>query len=243
MRLLCYPTTNVRPTIVAAPIERPWMQAQNGHAHRCLPLNIANAHGWLLLNSTPFIAEWNGGGGLDAIRIQPTGASRQPIMAASHFGNGILTFGVPYLFRTEPGYDLWIGGPTNHLKDGIQALTGIVETDRSTTTFTMNYKFTRPDMPISFAEGEPYCMIYPLKRGLLETVKPEFVELNADKALREAFVAWAGSREQFLEDLQVEGSKAREEVWQKDYFRGGSKAFGAAAHDDHRTKVKLQEFK
>ena len=49
MRLICYPTSGDPPKIVAAPVERGWMdRSVQGFAYRCLPLNIANAHGWFL---------------------------------------------------------------------------------------------------------------------------------------------------------------------------------------------------
>ena len=49
MRLICYPTSGDPPKIVAAPVQRAWMdRTDQGFAYRCLPLNIANAHGWLL---------------------------------------------------------------------------------------------------------------------------------------------------------------------------------------------------
>lgn len=38
--------------------------------YRCLQLDIANAHGWEVLNPAAFAARWNGGTGLDAITLQ-----------------------------------------------------------------------------------------------------------------------------------------------------------------------------
>ncbi len=38
---------------------------------------------------------------------------------------------------------MWVGGPPNHIKDGIQPLTGLVETDWLPFPFTMNWMFTR----------------------------------------------------------------------------------------------------
>ena len=101
-------------------------RTRNGFAYRCLPLNIANAHGWLLLNTIPFIAQWDGGSELDAVTMT---AGSGAILASSHFGFGVLTFHVNALFRTEPGDDLMVTGPLNEPKDGIQPLTGVVETD------------------------------------------------------------------------------------------------------------------
>lgn len=42
-------------TIRPAPLEREWMNGTNQRfAYRCLPLNIANAHGWEILNAAGF---------------------------------------------------------------------------------------------------------------------------------------------------------------------------------------------
>lgn len=238
MRLICYRTSDQAPKIVPAPLERDWMDATpQGYAYRCLPLNIANSHGWLILNPVPFVAHWNGGPDITSVTAMPTGTdARSPMLAASHFGNGVLTISITGLFRTEPGWDLWVGGPANMIKDGIQPLTGIVETDWSPFTFTMNYKFTRPFVPVTFAQDEPYCMIFPIKRGVIEAVEPEFRALDADPGVLEAYTAWAESRRSFNEDLKVEGSAAQKEKWQKKYFRG------AEAPSDHRTKLRLPEF-
>ena len=168
MRLICYSTSGEPPKIVAAPVERDWMdRTDQGFAYRCLPLNIANAHGWLLLNPVPFVAQWNGGPEVGAVDLFAHAAD-SPLLASSHFGHGVLTFNVNALFRTEPGYDLMVTGPLNQPKDGIQPLTGVVETDWSPFTFTMNWKFTRKHSPIAFERDEPFCMILPLKRGLVE---------------------------------------------------------------------------
>ncbi|MEI9988002.1 MAG: DUF6065 family protein [Aliidongia sp.] len=242
MRLICYATSGPQPRIVTAPLERDWMdQTPQGYAYRCLPLNIANSHGWLILNPAPFTAQWNGGPGAESVSIVAGAGATQPILAMSHFGNGVLTISVTGLFRTEPGWDLWVGGPVNMIKDGIQPLTAMVETDWSPFTFTMNYKFTRPLVPVVFGQDEPYCMIFPVKRGAVEAIQPEFRALSDDPEVEAAFAAWAERRRNFNTDLQVAGSAAQQQKWQKDYFRGAN-PWGTAP-PDHRTKVKLKEFK
>jgi hypothetical protein len=240
MRLICYPTSGTTPTIVPAPVERDWMErTDNGFAYRCLPLNIANAHGWLILNAAPFVAQWNGGSGLDAITIHPTDPDVRPL-ASSHFGSGVLTFHVEALFRTEPGYDLVATGPFNRVKDAIQPLTGIIETDWSPFTFTMNWKFTRKLTPVAFERDEPFCMIFPLQRGVVEQVEPEVRPLASDPEVQEAYTAWAESRRAFNEGLKVTGSQAQAQKWQKDYFRGAGR-FGVPP-DNHRTKLRVKPF-
>jgi hypothetical protein len=211
-------------------------------AYRCLPLNIANAHGWFVLNEAPFVAQWDGEDSLDAIRIDATPTAETPLLASSHFGHGVLTFAVGGLFRTEPGYDLVVTGPINTLKDGIQPLTGIVETDWSPFTFTMNWRFTRKHAPVAFEYGEPICMVYPLPRGMIEQVEPEFRALSSDPDAERTYREWSESRLKFNTDLKVEGSDAQSRKWQKDYFSGRSES-PFKAPSDHRTKLRAKAFK
>ncbi len=242
MKLICYPTSGAAPAIIPAPVERAWMEKTAGFAYRCLPLNIANAHGWMILNDAPFIAQWNGGDALDSIAINQTRTEGVRLLGGSHFGQGILTFQINGLFRTEPGYDLWVTGPVNMFKDGIQPLSAVVETDWSPFTFTMNWRFTRKFTPVLFEHDEPICMIFPLKRGLVETVEAEIRPLDEDPDTRDAYYAWARSRETFNKNLKVTDSPEQQQKWQKDYFRGVVPNAGEAPAD-HRTKVQLKPFK
>ena len=47
------------------------------------------------------------------------------------------------------------------------------ETDWSPFTFTMNWKFTRKPAPVAFERDEPFCMVFPVQRGLIEAAEPE----------------------------------------------------------------------
>ncbi len=218
-------------------------QSPERFAYRCLPLNIANMHGWIALNTRPFIAEWNGSPDVGGVSVRPCGGaeSDSPLLAQSHFGSGILTFHLHAIFQTDPGYDLMVGGPLNHLKDGIQPLSGVVESDWLPFTFTMNWKFTRTMTPIAFERDEPFCMFFPLKRGLVEESEPEIRSLNENKELSNAFDDFANDRRNFIRDLKIPGSPAQAKKWQKDYFRGSTPS--VSAPETHRTKLRLKEFK
>ena len=61
MDLICYIHPSWRPLIRPAEATRDWMtDSPESFAYRCLPLNIANAHGWEILSPCAFAAQWNG---------------------------------------------------------------------------------------------------------------------------------------------------------------------------------------
>jgi hypothetical protein len=241
MKLVAYVIDGHPVDIRPAPMERDWMDASpQRFAYRCLPLNIANAHGWEILCPTAFTAAWSGNPGLGEIQIQTGGNAEPP--AISHFGLGILTFHLPCLFRTEPGFDLMVQGPINCPKDGIAPLAGVIETDWAPYSFTMNWKFTRAGTPVNFAQGEPFCHVFPVRRGELEAVEPELHLLSEAPDLKRAFDDWTQSRAQFNADLKRPDSQASTERWQKHYYHG----LGVGAHpvpvEDHRTRLRLRPF-
>jgi hypothetical protein len=240
MKLIAYVTDGRPPAIRPAPVERDWMNlTSNRHPYRCLPLNIANCHGWELLCPSAFAAVWHGGMDTDAVKVRSAGDTAAP--ANSHFGQAVLTFHTSCLFRTEPGYDLMVQGPVNRPKDGIAPLTGIVETDWVPFTFTMNWLFTRPGVLVRFEEAEPFCHIFPVKRGEIETVEPETRMLADDPELEQQYRAWTASRSQFNKDLKRPGSDAKAAGWQKRYQRGLD-AEDRPVAELHRTRIKLKPF-
>lgn len=211
----------------------------NSFAHRCLPLTIANAHGWEILNPGAFAAAWSGGPEKDAIRIKAAAPER--LAPISHFGSGVLTFHVTALFRTEPGTNLWVTGPANRPKDGIAPLSGVIETDWAPYTFTMNWIFTRANHVVRFEAGEPFCFFFPLQRDMVESVEPEFRDLASDPEVAAAFHDWSRARAGFNRNLAEPESEARKEKWQKAYYRG-LRPDGRDGAPDHRIKLRLRPF-
>lgn len=207
-------------------------------ANRCLPLSIANAAGWEILNPVAFTAVWDGTDGNSCIGIESDGGAP---LAISHFGCGILTFHVTGLFQTSDDAVLWVGGSPNRLKDGIQPLTGLVETSWSPYTFTMNWRFTRAGHPVRFEKDEPFCFFFPLDLDVMEAVAPEFQTLSERSDLGKNYRAWTGSRDEFNADLHIPGSDAVQAKWQKVYHQGVCPD-GTKATATHRTKVRLKRF-
>lgn len=222
--------------IKPAPVDRAWMdQTGKRFAYRCLPLNIANQNGWVLTNRTTFEAYWYGGRAIADIETRLYG--RPDNHAYSHFGEGVLTFAVPYLFRTPPGVNLWVKGPTNFVKDGIQPLEGIVETDWNPATFTMNWQFTRPNEWVRFEAGEPFCQIVPVPRGYTESFTPRRIKLESNPELKAQYDTWDKARLNFLAGLKAKDPEIVAQSWQKDYFQGR----GDSA-TDHQTRLAVRPF-
>jgi hypothetical protein len=220
--------------------DRAWMdQTHLRYAYRCLPLVIANQAGWIIRNPIDFSARWNGGNQLGDLKLTfPRGSNENRIR--SHFGHGILTFTIPYLFRTPPRINLWVKGPANWIKDGVQALEGVVETDWSDATFTMNWAVTRKNHTIRFERGEPICMIVPVPRGLAEELAPERQALESDAEQFARYDNWRESRRIFNEALQRQDPVTVQRGWQRDYMLG--MAADGQAVNEHQTRLRIRPF-
>jgi len=209
-------------------------------AYRCLPLTIANQHGWELLCPCSFEALWTGGRSTRAIQIVRL-AGDGPL-PESHFGEGVLTFHPGYLFRTEDRTNLFVTGPLNTPKDGIAPLSGVVETSWLPFTFTMNWKFTRVGIPVRFETGDPFCHFFPLDPGLVEQVEPEFRDLSSDATLQEQYSEWSASRDQFNRELFDPTSEATAQQWQRYYLHGAFHT-GEPLPSQHRTRLEVKPFR
>jgi hypothetical protein len=237
--LVCYAFPAGAPSFRPAPHTRKWMdETPDAFAYRCLPLVIANAHAWEILNPVPFEATWSGAiqGG---VRVRSLD-DRRPY-ASDHFGSGILTFHLNALFRTEPGTNLFVTGPLNLPKHGIAPLTAVVETDWSPASFTMNWKFTAPEVPVRFEQDEPICAFFPVARGALDRIEPSIEPIEHHREARDQYAAWAAARARFLQELPVMGTAANRRGWEKTYFQG-RRPDGGMGPVDHQTKLRLKPF-
>ncbi len=204
-----------------APLRRTWMENAGRHVSRCLPLVIANQSGWILRSPCRVAATWDGGWKTASVTVEHDGGEELPGPPAhSQFGHGILTWTIPFLFRTSPGHNLLVRGPSNQPKDGVSPLEGIVETDWTTATFTMNWAITRPGHPVVFEAGEPFCMVLPQRRGELESTETRVIDLAGEPGLASEHERWRESRSRFIEDMQQPGTAAAAAQWQGDYMRG-----------------------
>lgn len=235
--------------IEPSPARREWMDATFKRlAYRCLPLVAANQAGWVIRSPASFTAVWSGKQDNRGVRIAyDSEAAARTNIAVSHFGGGVLTFVLPWLFRTSPGYGLLLRGPTNEPKEHAAALDAVVETDWSPYTFTMSWRLLRAETPVRFLQGEPVCLIQPFALDLLErfdcSVEP-FAAAPAE--LRRGFQDFVERRSANIAVAEQGGYET-----QRDYYAGrfpdGAPARysgeDAANRPTHRTGFALKPFR
>lgn len=243
--LKAYPVGPISPkgwVIEPAAAKRGWMaQTPYQAALRCLPLLIASQAGWVIRCPVGFKVVWNGkrdrGGSLDFQFSEDPERFQGEIV--SNFGDGIVTFKIPWLFRTSEGLGLMVRGPANTCLDNIVPLDGLVETDWAPYTFTMNWKIIKPKQAVWFKAGDPVCMIVPYPIGLLEEIEPSFESFDDNPDLFDQFLHWRDHRQKQARDAEQAGTAVGH--FRLDYVKG-LHPDGAVARE-HRPSLKLREFK
>ncbi len=221
MKMTCYALGPEPLRLRPAPATRAWMDAiPDRHAYRCLPLTIANAHGWEIGAGCAMEIAWDGGPHPFNLKVRALdGCPHLDRFATSHFAFGIVTFHLSYLFRTEPGWNLLATGPVNSPKDGIAPLSGVIETDWLPYPFTMNWQMTRPGN-VRFEKDEPICMVFPLPAAVVMEVEPEIRNLQDNPALSAQAMAWKARRDDFMRRFHANDPSTLKEAWQRYYFLG-----------------------
>jgi hypothetical protein len=239
MKLECYALAPETPALLPAQPLRDWMDAfPDRHAYRCLPLAIANTHGWEVRSPCSFEIRWNGGPAATDITFHALDA--YPWLShvvLSNFTRGIVTFHTGYMFRTDPGWNLLATGPFNQPKDGIAPLTGVIETDWLPYPFTMNWQLTRPGN-VRWEKGEPFCMVFPIMQGALEQTRPVIRDLADNPALKLEFEAWRDRRVEFMAKFNAGDAETLKQAWQRYYFLGKLASTGEQV-PSHASKIRL----
>ena len=218
----------------------PWIDGTSiGFARRCLPL-VMGSQGWVIVTTTEVRAVWTGVRDTHAILVEYPDGAPADYAAISHFGEAVLTWPLPWLFQTEPGWNLIITGPPNRPKNGVAPLTGLIETDWATASFTYNVVLTQPNLIVRWEAGEPIAMLIPQRRNELEAFDVIEQPVSLSPELAAGNVAFAASRTAFNAELVKPGTPQFEAGWQKDYFRGRH-ADGTKA-TQHQTNRKLKDW-
>jgi len=241
MKLVAYVADGYELDIRPARANRDWMDEYvERYAYGCLPMAMANQHGWEILSPTGFTAVWNGGANKDSLAVLEDEDSSGQII--SHFGSGIITFKLPAVFCTEPGFDLYVMAPPNFPVHGASPLAGIVETDWVWTSISMNWKMTQPETAVRFRKGQPICQIFPIRRAEAEEFEPEKRSLSDEPALAEYMQEWGEKRRQFNKALKDPNSEERRAKWPGHYRRGADLSGQKIAPESHRNRLRLKTF-
>lgn len=237
MRLDCFTIHDTAPPLVPGDQARDWMDAFNiRFPYRCLPLVMANTSGWEIRCTAAFEVTWDGGAEPSAMTVSDSANGT----AMSHFGGGILTFHTGYLFRTPPGWAVLATGAPNHVKDSIQPLTGLIETDWLPFPFTMNWRMTRPGTA-RFEVGEPFCFITLIEHHRLDKVDPVIRKLSDEPDLQGEYEAWREKRSEFLRLHAEKDPETLREGWQKYYFNANPPKGGGEKPAAHVRKRRLAD--
>jgi hypothetical protein len=220
-----------------ADFKRDWMDAYpHNFAYRCLPLKIANESGWVVKSPIDFkITYLNDEIPKDSIFVEideKDSFYRKYIL--SHFGRGVLTFSLPYLFQTPEPWSLWVRGYPNHYKENVSFLEGVVETYWLQSTFTYNIRLVEKNKPVQFKKGEPLFFFTLVNLKDLQNSKIKTSLISEDKELKDSYDKWNASRAAFL----ARKDRTPDE-WQKDYFLG--KKTDGTTQCPHLTSMKLNE--
>lgn len=200
--------------------ERAWFDEFPDHfPYRCLPLVIANQAGLVLSMNFAFSVVWDGTPAQSGIKVT-SNDRRAATYITGHFGYGVLTFSLPYLFRTPENVALMAMGPANLPKIGVVAMEGIVETNWSPYTFTMNWKMLEPGRAVLWDAGEPFCQLVPIDLNLIKNIQVEHKPLAADPELQARHNTWAESRRKFNDERKTAPPSPGPSPWQKHYFQG-----------------------
>jgi hypothetical protein len=222
---------------------RDWMdRTPEKYVYRCTPLSAANTMGWEILNPVNCEFRWTGLTPQQQIFVYRDRELR--FGPKSHFGSGIVTWELPFLFKTPPDYGMVVTGPANHDRDHIVPLDGFIRSDWLPFPFTMNWRITTPDLTIRFEEGEPIARIFPFPLALLDETRMELHDLSEDPEFERQFLDWGKKRQQ---NYQQRGQAAAttppgenpnlNTLWNRQYAKG--KGADQAAMD-HQTVFRCQ---
>lgn len=233
-------TGNLVDEIRPAPHQRAWMNdTPDRYAYRCIPVGVANTVGWEILNPVHCDFYWNGDIKAEGVRVQhyETKLTNSP---SSHFGSGIVTWNIPFVFRTPPEVGLMVTGPANHLKDGMVPIEALVETDWLPNSFTMNWKITVPEKLVTFEKGEPICRIFPYPKNYVDQFQIEIRNLKDDPEFGERVADWEVQRREGRSKVDLgQGEVDYKEAFDTLYAKGRDVAGNVA--DDHKNILECKK--
>jgi len=192
------------------------------HFYKCLPLSIANMQG--LAFSSPFSFEvfWNGTNTTDSINLNIYNDSgienfkkMNHVSVSSEFGHGIFTMHFPLILKTPPDVNLMTIAPPNYPLPGISPMSGVIEADNLSFTFTLNFKIDLPNTLIKIEKNYPLIGIIPIPRHYCDSFKliNAYDILNKDDIEEQRQISYE-------QDLSREKQNSYGEIVDGRYYKG-----------------------
>jgi hypothetical protein len=146
------------------------------HFYKCLPLSIANMQGLAFSSPYSFEVFWNGKTQRDGISFKVYSdyeidnfEKMNHVILSSEFGHGIFTMHFPLILKTPPDVNLMTIAPPNYPLPGISPMSGVIETDNLSFTFTLNFKIDLPNTLIKIEKNYPLMGIIPIPRNYCDS--------------------------------------------------------------------------
>lgn len=212
-------------------LKRDWFV---NHAYFCLPLTIGNQYGFAVKSLKTFSVEWNGSDGRNDVKVEILDDGEYPghQSISSHFGMGTITIQNRFTFRTPPGINLMTINPPNYWIDGIQHMTGVIETDNLRRDFTFNLRVTRKNEKIIINKGEYIGCVLPIPRHFVD--KFDWVKgddlFTAEQIEEERQAMRDFGKERSQEDIKKPHGNGRR-------YYNGEDVYGNK-FQDHQNKIK-----
>jgi hypothetical protein len=207
------------------------------HAYFCLPLLIGNQMGIGIKSQATFEATWDGGPTKENVKLNIIEESlnehgHKTQWIRTHFGMGTITIQNRFHFKTPKGVNLMTINPPNHFIDGVQHMTGVIETDNLRRDFTFNLKLTRPGLTVRINKGDLVGCVLPTPRYFVDSFNTKLGDelFTPEQMLEERKTAEQFGIERSTADLdKPHGNGLR-------YFHGED--VHGNQFEDHQTKVK-----
>jgi hypothetical protein len=146
--------------------------------YKCLPLSIANMQGFAFSSPFSFEVFWNGESTKDSISFNfhndceiDNFEKMNHVSIASEFGHGIFTMHFPLILKTPPNVNLMTIAAPNYPLAGISPMSGVIEADNLSFTFTLNFKIDLPNTLIKIEKNYPLMGIIPIPRYYCDSFK------------------------------------------------------------------------
>jgi len=175
------------------------------HAYQCLPMTTANVLGWEMVVAEDITVQWDGGNSVPKIL---SGEFTKNQRAQAHCSIiGMISFGMGWVIRTEPGYSTWFSGPPNYFHPEAEALSATVPSYWWPDEVQMNWRLRIVGKPITFKAGEPFCFVNVYENSVMTSATVSVENLWDDKELIDQRVKY--------DQLKTKNNTERPWTWTK----------------------------